>query len=517
MLHTDYLVIGAGAVSLAFIDTLLDEQPAANIIIVDKHESPGGHWNDAYGFVRLHQPSLLYGVASKQMEGNWAKLLLKGTLPWTHRASKGEILAYYQALVDKWVASGQVSYFPKCIYDFEKSCTENDIHCFSTLDGSQKYNVKVQVKLVNGILGECRVPSTTPPAFAVDDSVTMLTPNQVYETLDKVSSSWSIFSSRVAANKEKYVVLGGGKTAMDTVLYLQRNGIDASDISWVIPNDVWMLRRTSAGSPWSWGEALLEKNLDANAAAIHLEDKGIFTRLDPNVMPTKFRFPVVGDEEMKLMRNIHNVIRRGRVTCIREGARVSFDRGEDVHFASDSIFVHCTSPGPFNGNAKNTDIFPNDKTINLSMLYAPPVPLSLSCIAILEGRRRNGSLDLEFGRKLCKCIDDKNDFTDNDVLEKLITGYNITAKDDVSVHPADQVAPLKTLACFIAILDEDPITAYKWLSGNRLSFFSIPGFKGHVYETIVTMVEKQETLQLSENEVKMLSLLVEKLKPLEGK
>jgi hypothetical protein len=151
------------------------------------------------------------------------------------------------------------------------------------------------------------------------------------------------------------------------------------------------------------------------------------------------------------------------------------------------------------------------------MLYAPPVPLSLSCIAILEGRRQNGSLDLEFGRKLCKCIDDKNDFTDNDVLEKLITGYNITAKDDVSVHPADQVAPLKTLACFIAILDEDPITAYKWLSGNRLSFFSIPGFKGHVYETIVTMVEKQETLQLSENEVKMLSLLVEKLKPLEGK
>ena len=187
MLQTDYLVIGAGAASLAFIDTLLEEQPAANIIVVDKHASPGGHWNDAYDFVRLHQPSLLYGVASKQMEGNWAKLLLKGTLPWTHRASREEILAYYQALVNKWVASGQVSYFPKCIYDFEKSSTESNMHCFSTLDGSQTYNVKVQVKLVNGILGECRVPSTTPPTFAVDDSITILTPNQVYEKLNETS------------------------------------------------------------------------------------------------------------------------------------------------------------------------------------------------------------------------------------------------------------------------------------------------------------------------------------------
>ena len=230
-----------------------------------------------------------------------------------------------------------------------------------------------------------------------------------------------------------------------------------------------------------------------------------------------FDFLLLVMRKCRLLRNVDNVIRRGRVTCIREGARVSFDRGDDVDFASDSIFVHCTSPGPFNGNAKNTDIFPNDKTINLSMLYAPPVPMSMSSIAVLESRRRNGSLDLEFGRKLCKCVDDKNDFTDNDILERLITGYNITAKDDVTVHLADQVAPLKTLACFIAILDEDPMTAYKWLSGNRLSFFSIPGFKGKVYETIVTMVEKQDALQLSKGEVEMLSLLVEKLKPLEGK
>ena len=85
---------------MAFVDTLLTEQPNATVAIVDKHNAPGGHWNDAYGFVRLHQPSLLYGVASKQLEGRWSSLLLRGILPWTHRASKHEILTHYKGLMD---------------------------------------------------------------------------------------------------------------------------------------------------------------------------------------------------------------------------------------------------------------------------------------------------------------------------------------------------------------------------------------------------------------------------------
>lgn len=61
--EADYLVVGTGAVGMAFVDTLLDESDA-NVIMVDNHHAPGGHWNDAYPFVRLHQPSHFYGVAS---------------------------------------------------------------------------------------------------------------------------------------------------------------------------------------------------------------------------------------------------------------------------------------------------------------------------------------------------------------------------------------------------------------------------------------------------------------------
>src|SRR5260370_29804541 len=62
-MHTDYLVVGAGASGLAFADTLLAEANVA-VTLVDRRDAPGGHWQQAYPFVRLHTPSAFYGVNS---------------------------------------------------------------------------------------------------------------------------------------------------------------------------------------------------------------------------------------------------------------------------------------------------------------------------------------------------------------------------------------------------------------------------------------------------------------------
>jgi len=40
------LIIGSGAAGMSFADQLLTETNA-NIVIVDRHHLPGGHWNDA--------------------------------------------------------------------------------------------------------------------------------------------------------------------------------------------------------------------------------------------------------------------------------------------------------------------------------------------------------------------------------------------------------------------------------------------------------------------------------------
>ena len=36
-------------------------------MIIDLHHVHGGHWNDAYPFLRLHQPSGYYGVNSRKL------------------------------------------------------------------------------------------------------------------------------------------------------------------------------------------------------------------------------------------------------------------------------------------------------------------------------------------------------------------------------------------------------------------------------------------------------------------
>ena len=70
-IDTEHPVVGAGATAMAFVDTLLTEG-AARISMVDRRHRPGRHWNDAYPFVRPHQPSATYGVNSREL-GSWIK------------------------------------------------------------------------------------------------------------------------------------------------------------------------------------------------------------------------------------------------------------------------------------------------------------------------------------------------------------------------------------------------------------------------------------------------------------
>ena len=67
-LTTDYLIIGAGTMGMCFLDELINNSSSLEAIIVDQRDKPGGHWNDAYSFVRLHQPAVTYGVNSRQSE-----------------------------------------------------------------------------------------------------------------------------------------------------------------------------------------------------------------------------------------------------------------------------------------------------------------------------------------------------------------------------------------------------------------------------------------------------------------
>jgi len=490
----------------------LTEIPSTKIIMVDQKQAPGGHWVDSYGYVHLHQPSVLYGVASRQLEGNWLKVfLLKRKFPWNHRASKKEILTYFNDFVKDKVANGQLEYYPSCKYDFGQEVSDN-IHSFSTLDGKKIYSVEVQTKLVNGVIGECLIPSQCPVQFPIDKGINLLTPNELFDS--------HIAKRPLAKN---YIVLGAGKTAMDAIVYLQKNmNVNPKHVSWVISNDVWMLAREGSGGPWVWPQALLQHDGDFDRAAFALEEAGGFVRVDKKVVPTAFKFPVVGKDELKLLRMIQNKVRRGRVTAIslHEGsASLEFGTDQDPWLTSkDSVFIHCTSPGPFNGR-EYMDVFISDKEMTLPLLFAPPVSLSMSCMGFLESARSKGKLDIDFGIKLIEAKNVKQMespqhtiLEENEVLRLLIEEVELLLDDT-----ANQFNSIFNLALFLCLADHDPFVGYNWLKDNRLSFLSIPGFKCKIYENIKSLVTDGKSLGISEGKLRMFELLRDKLECLEGK
>ena len=130
-IEADYLVVGAGAMGMAFTDTLVSETEA-RVVVVDRGHQPGGHWIDTYPFVRLHQPSAFYGVNSRTL-GSDAIDAVGWNAGLFELATWGEVCAYFdQVMQQQLLPSGRVSYFPMSEYHGDGR--------FSTL-GGEEYTV----------------------------------------------------------------------------------------------------------------------------------------------------------------------------------------------------------------------------------------------------------------------------------------------------------------------------------------------------------------------------------------
>ena len=114
-IEADYLVVGAGAMGLAFTDTLVGESDAT-VVVVDRNDQPGGHWTTAYPFVRLHQPSAYYGVNSRNLGSDTIDQsgLNAG---YYELASGAEVCAYFDAVMQQHLLpTGRVTYLPMSEY-----------------------------------------------------------------------------------------------------------------------------------------------------------------------------------------------------------------------------------------------------------------------------------------------------------------------------------------------------------------------------------------------------------------
>ena len=158
-MEVDYLIVGAGASGLAFLDVILDETDAT-VALVDRRDRVGGHWNDAYPFVRLHQSSSFYGVPSTDL-GQDRRTEHGFNAGLFELASKSEILHYYEDLMERrYLPTGRLHYFPMSEY------REGQVR--SRLSGAET-EITVRRKTVQaGLMGDmATIPATVPPNAAM--------------------------------------------------------------------------------------------------------------------------------------------------------------------------------------------------------------------------------------------------------------------------------------------------------------------------------------------------------------
>jgi len=367
-METDYLVIGAGALGMGFVDTLI-EHSDADVIIVDRRHGPGGHWLDSYPFVRLHQPSMNYGVDSTPLGQN--RVELDGPdAGFYERASGKEICGYYDEIMrHRFLASGRVRFFPMCDY-------LGDRRFRSRLTGVET-EATVRQSVVDATYMASRVPATDSPPFQVDDGATCVPIGAL---------------TRVVTPSDGYVIIGAGKTAMDGACWLLDNGTSPNDIRWIRPREPWMLNRAffqpGDGLQTTFGGIVLELEAVVECETIEkvfdrLEEHQITVRLDPSIQPSMLKGATVSLGELEQLRRINRVVRLGHVTQI-DSERITLEEGS-VPTGPGQLHVHCASAGLSDNPPK--PIFTED-TIVLQPITRVSLSLSAGLIGVVEASGR---------------------------------------------------------------------------------------------------------------------------------
>jgi hypothetical protein len=329
VLETDYLVVGAGAMGMAFTDALVDHADV-HVTLVDRRHAAGGHWQDAYPFVQLHQASLFYGVASTVL-GSGAVQQRGPEAGLQERARKAQVLAYYDDILNRrMIGTGRVRFLAATEYHADGST-----RMVTSRVSGETVQVRVRRRVVDATYLSPTIPATTRPPFGVADDVRVVPVNEL---------------ANLAAAPRHFVIVGSGKTATDAIVWLLTNGVEPERVVWIRPRDPWMLNRAVVQPDPVVNLGLSTDIMAAAAAAaspddlfLRLEASGVMLRLDRDVLPTMAKTPTLGTWELDMLRTVENVVRLGHIRHVA-GREIVFPEGS-VPLERDSLVVHCAASG----------------------------------------------------------------------------------------------------------------------------------------------------------------------------
>jgi hypothetical protein len=392
---TDYLIKGCGLMGLGFADTLVRETDA-HITLVDERAAPGGHWNDAYSFVTLHQPAPLYGLASSPLgdevidpQGCNAGLM---RLP-----SGGEVAVHFRrVLQERLLPTGRVRFLPL-------HRLEHDVEVVSLLTGARERIVPKKA-LVDATLLQPAIPLRHARSFTVEGGAACVPPKALPDQ---------------ATGFRHFVIIGGGKTGLDSLSWLLDQGVAPAQLWWVVPRDAWWSNRRAVQTSATHRAGTLSMmrraaEVMAGAASVQdfcegLErDAGTLLRLSGNVWPTMYHAATVTEAELARARGIGRTVREGHVQAVEPGGLRL--QGGIMRVPDQALFIDCTARALSRGLHSHGAVFEEGR-IRLQCVRFPMLSLSAALIAAVEARVE-GVAARKGMTQVCRMVDTVEDWID---------------------------------------------------------------------------------------------------------
>jgi hypothetical protein len=120
-----------------------------------------------------------------------------------------------------FLPTGRVRYFPSSEYTaYGNSGRGMGKHRFVSRLTDASWQVRVRRKVVDTTYLEGTIPATSPPPFGVAEGVSCVPAGDI---------------ARLDRCPGRFVIIGGGKTALDACLWLLERGVPATAIRWIRP------------------------------------------------------------------------------------------------------------------------------------------------------------------------------------------------------------------------------------------------------------------------------------------
>jgi hypothetical protein len=306
-------------------------QAGARVVLVDRHGRCGGMWNDTYPYVRLHQPHEMFAV---------------GNLPWKlgkpreYLATRDEVLAY----------------FDRCLAELRRRVDLVELWGHEVVSVSEKGAVaRIAVRPAGGgpersfeaprcvrAFGHNVAPQ--PPLALSSRQVMSVTPETLFGADGQLPGDPAA----------PVVVVGGGKTGMDTALEVLRRGT-GRPVDLLVGGGTYFARRetffpTGRGS-WRSGSTLLAAFAEGNerfdgtneeeACARFRRDYGVALGEDYR----HFFYGLLSDAENDTIRAEARSVRTERLADVEDGAggpELVLASGDRVPVPAGTVVVNCT-------------------------------------------------------------------------------------------------------------------------------------------------------------------------------